>query len=235
MHDLSVAQVEVACALEIVAACTPYPHDDIATWRLMSVKSISEYAHAFAVAACAPALCAQADTVCSKPCVGSSHALSCPTADAVISSSLPHEAAQQTLEACRAIVGGEIVCDPEPCARKRWVASEVHNHDSDLDGIPGMTHSSESELDIGEGRNHQDEESSDSESDCDAGFENLLSSALHLGKPPAHFLDKELKFLASRGGGIDGSDDFMSAPPPALLLPDGDEQSMSVDISDIPL
>lgn len=63
MHDFSVAQVEAAGALEIVAACTPYdPHDDIATWRLMPVESISEYVHVFAVVACA-ALCAQTDTV----------------------------------------------------------------------------------------------------------------------------------------------------------------------------
>ena len=117
---------------------------------------------------------------------------------------------------------------------KRWVASEVHNHDSDCFGIPGMMCSSESELDLGEGRNRQDEDSSDSESDCDAGFENLPSSALHPGKPPAHLLDKALKLFASRGRGIDGSDDVMRAPPPALFLPDGDEQSMSVDISDMP-
>ena len=126
------------------------------------------------------------------------------------------------------------MCDPEPCAKKRWVASEVHSHDSDPYGIPGMMYSSESELDIGEGRHHQDEDSSDSESDGDAGFDNLLSAALHVGKPPAHFPDKECKLLASRGGGVDGSDDCMIAPPPALLLQDGDEQSMSVDMSDSP-
>ena len=45
---LSVAQVQVACILEMMRGCLPYPHEDIRTWRLMSVKTLSEYAYAFA-------------------------------------------------------------------------------------------------------------------------------------------------------------------------------------------
>lgn len=113
------------------------------------------------------------------------------------------------------------------------MASELHNHDSDLYGIPAMMCSSEAELDLGEGRNQQNDESSDSGSDCVTGFVNLLSSAVHLGKPPAHLRDEELKLLVSRGGGTDGSDDSMSAPDPALLLQDGDEQPMPKDVPDL--
>ena len=144
---LSVAHVQVACALEMIAACPPYPPEDIATWRLMSVKALSEYAHAFALAACAPPPCAQV--------VLPIHANPCDH----------HEILEQE---CNSKDSNDNV-DHATCDNK--------NYDSDRDSIPDMMHSSESELDVAGGRTPQDEDSADSESDGDAASDGFAVSS----------------------------------------------------------
>ena len=143
---LSVAHVQAACALEMIAACPPYPPEDIATWRLMSVKALSEHAHAFALAACAPLPCAQVVLpIHTNPC---DH----------------HEILEQE---CNSKDSNDNV-DEATCDNK--------NYDSDRDSIPDMMHSSESELDVAGGRTPQDEDSADSESDGDAASDGFAAS-----------------------------------------------------------